>query len=158
MSQQISALFSDIDVAAKTVYGEARGETYAGKLAVAWVIRTRAEKARQFLVKSPKLQKHGLFGDGSLASVCRVPWQFSCWNLSDPNYRLINQGTMETLWRQPAFNECLLAVLAVQSGREPDNTSGATHYFDPRSANPDWAKGLTAICTIGNHRFYNNVP
>ena len=33
---------ADMDVAARTVYGEARGEPDEGKIAVAWVIRTRA--------------------------------------------------------------------------------------------------------------------
>ena len=35
-----------LDLLARTVWGEARGECFRGKLAVAWVARNRAEHPR----------------------------------------------------------------------------------------------------------------
>lgn len=61
----------DIDILARTIYGEARGEPWEGKIAVAWVVRNRAERG-------------GWWGD-TIREVCLKPWQFSCWNETDPN-------------------------------------------------------------------------
>lgn len=43
LSNRIDLSERDLSIAALTIYGEARGEPYAGKVAVAWVIRNRTE-------------------------------------------------------------------------------------------------------------------
>jgi N-acetylmuramoyl-L-alanine amidase len=68
----------DIDVVARTLYGEARGEGKQGMIAVACVIVTRAMIAAEYVDANGK--PHPLFGDGSLASACQAPLQFSCWD------------------------------------------------------------------------------
>ena len=50
---------------AATVWGEARGEPFEGKVAVAWVIINRSRKP-------------GWWGE-DIRSVCSARWQFSCW-------------------------------------------------------------------------------
>ena len=67
----------DRDILARTLWGEARGESLAGQIAVAWTIRNRVNdgKAKSW------------WGEG-YAGVCQKPYQFSCWNKNDPNYRL----------------------------------------------------------------------
>ena len=65
----------DRDVLARTIWGEARGESSAGKVAVAWTIRNRVFDGKE----------KSWWGEG-YAGVCQAPWQFSCWNKTDPNY------------------------------------------------------------------------
>lgn len=57
----------DIDILARTIYGEARGEKTAGKKAVACVIMNRYKAKKWFSGKT-------------IAETCQKPWQFSCWN------------------------------------------------------------------------------
>src|SRR5215468_10322728 len=80
---------AEIDTVARTVWAEARGEGVAGMTAVACVIMNRARIASQY--KQDHGRPHPLFGDGTLASCCTHPWQFSCWNENDPNrQKLLN--------------------------------------------------------------------
>ena len=70
----------ETDILARTIYGEARGESISGMEAVASVVLNRVAFAN----------RRGRFWWGnSIAEVCRAPKQFSCWNRNDPNYRLI---------------------------------------------------------------------
>src|SRR5690242_9293677 len=64
-------LISDTALAAVTIWQEARGEAYAGKLAVAEVIRNRI--------------KERYASDGTVAGTVIRPKQFSGWNSSDSN-------------------------------------------------------------------------
>lgn len=129
----------DIDTMARTIYGEARGESQDGKLAVAHVIRNRAERG-------------GWWG-ASIEDVCRHPWQFSCWNENDPNR--VKLDALDA--NDPVAAECLWAALAVLLGKHVDNTSGSCHYHATHVA-PDWSQGLTPVGQIGGHLFYNDVP
>ena len=69
----------DRDILARTLWGEARGESLAGQIAVAWTIRNRVNdgKAKSW------------WGEG-YAGVCQKPYQFSCWNKSDPNFAYLS--------------------------------------------------------------------
>lgn len=126
----------DIDVTARTVYGEARGESMAGMVAVAWVIRNRAEKG-------------GWWGD-TLAGVCKHPFQFSCWNPDDANCKIIQDLPVSFT----AYRDAVWAVMqAILEPKEKDPTLGADHYHAPSVA-PKWAKGVTPTVIIGNHSFY----
>ena len=62
---------SDLMIMAKTIWGEARGESHNGQVAVAWVIRNRAERG-------------GWWGN-TIREVCLKDQQFSCWNHNDCN-------------------------------------------------------------------------
>jgi len=128
-----------LDTMARTLYGEVRGEGWEGKVAVAWVIRHRAEKP-------------GWWGT-DITSVCKAKQQFSCWNKNDPNLPKLTSVTIA----HPAFRECLAAAAAVLSNNIPDPVKGATHYHTKGVA-PAWSKGLTPIKEVGYHMFFNNVP
>ncbi len=125
---------------ARTVYGEARGETFEGKVAVAHVIINRFRSAKWFA------------GD-TLAATCLKSKQFSSWNDGDPNRALM----MDAVLTEKVFAECLYAALGALLGRTHDPTGGATHYHTS-AVHPDWAKGHTSVATIGAHLFYRDVP
>ena len=69
----------DLDILARTLWGEARGESLAGQIAVAWTIRNRVNDGN---AKS-------WWGEGYVG-VCQKPYQFSCWNKNDPNFAYLS--------------------------------------------------------------------
>lgn len=138
----------DIDIAFRTVYGEARDQSKAGKQAVVHVILNRARKA------AGRKQ----FGDGTIAGACKYPWQFSCWNANDPNLPKMTNRTLFQMLEEEAARECMAAVLFVLQKVTPsDPTSGADHYCTKHKYDndpPKWTKGNTPICQIGAHVFF----
>lgn len=137
----------DVIIAAKTIYGEARGESFGGQVAVAWVIRNRADNPRWW-------------GGPDWRSVCLSPWQFSCWNDGNPNLnRLRALTTDDLLARDGAAQSCLTAMLAVNANLCADLTGEATHYVvtdwlhDP-DLRPGWADALRQTAVIGRHTFF----
>ena len=133
-------LLSDLDIAARTVFGEARGESYAGKVAVARVMVNRWHTTTGQFAK-----------DDTLATACLRHVQFSAWSIGDPNF-----GKMFAIdVRDFTFRECWRAVLeAVDLPVDP--TGGALHYHTVDIA-PSWAIGKTPIAIIGRHAFYNDI-
>lgn len=128
----------DLDIAARTVMGEARGEPTEGKKAVAWVIKNRSLKG-------------GWWGN-RLETVCKLPWQFSCWNKNDPNRDVIEK--MPVL--DKTYLESLRVVIDVLLS-DMDPTCGSTHYYNPALAEPVWARGKEPIAKIGKHVFFNDI-
>ena len=140
----------DIDTLARTLWGEARGESRDGKIAIAWVVCNRVA------VK--------LHGDDTITKVCRAPWQFSCWNANEPNHDLLLAANDAT----PGFQECrqianLIARPDSFQTRPADPTNGATHYHTigrPSWAKqwpPSWAVGHEPVARIGQHLFYAGI-
>lgn len=128
----------DIDIATKTVWGEARGESEEGRLAVAHVLLNRWRSGKWF-------------ARATLAATCQRKWQFSCWNEGDPN-----RPKLEAL--TPGDNGylgCMAAVVEALKGAG-DPTGGATHYHTI-SVTPDWSRGKEPSTVIGHHKFYRNI-
>ena len=125
-----------MDTAAKTVWGEARGEGEDGMLAVACVIVNRTRKTGK-----------------SLMEVCLQKWQFSCWNEGDPNL-----PKMQALdWDDQLYRMAMIAVLkAIDLPKDKDPTKGSRHYHTP-AVKPKWAEGQTPAVAIGNHYFYTGI-
>lgn len=127
-----------IEILARTIYGEARGEPFEGKIAVGHVILNRVKKG-------------GWWGD-SIARVCLKDKQFSCWNQADPNWRVL----VEIDDRDRLFRECKAAAYGVVGRTFTDETKGATHYHT-KTVSPTWSEGREPCVVIGNHKFFNNV-
>jgi spore germination cell wall hydrolase CwlJ-like protein len=139
----------DIDVLARTIWGEARGEGIAGQVAVGWTIRNRVE------MDLGKDGRPDWWGEG-YEGVCRAPWQFSCWNQNDPNYPYLS-GTRDIPNAQ--YTLAREAAVSVIEGRQPDPTDGATHYYAttmPKA--PKWTAKAVRTCKIGRHIFFKDVP
>jgi hypothetical protein len=126
----------EVDILARTIYGEARGESDAGKAAVAWVVRNRA-------------QRGGWWGD-DLVEVCLKPYQFSCWNQNDPNRRIVERLSTRG---NPLFQKCINIASDVLTGKISDPTVGANHYHAD-SVKPNWASSERFTVQIDNHLFY----
>ena len=127
-----------VDILARTLWGEARGEGVVGMAAVAAVVRNRCAKG-------------GWWGSG-IKGICLKPKQFSCWNEGDPNReRLPKLGDGDAFFMAAK----VVAELAV-AGALADITAGATHYHASR-VKPSWARGRQPCCSIGNHLFYNDI-
>lgn len=132
--------FSDATVLARTVWGEARSQGTEGMQAVCNVIQNRAATP-------------GWWG-GALRDVClnhvveksgRVVYQFSCWNPDDPQHRRMRAESIDDASYPVADSLALRAV----SGRLPDITHGADHYYAEYIPTPRWAIGKTPTFVCG---------
>lgn len=133
---------ADLDVLARTIYGEARNQPFEGQLAVAWVIRNRTARALRF--------------GATIAEVCLKPLQFSCWNRNDPNFAKVVTVHEPDL----ALTKAGAAARMVLTELSGDPTFGADHYFttNPPPGEtkwpPEWAAGMKRTAIIGDHVFY----
>jgi N-acetylmuramoyl-L-alanine amidase len=134
----------DIDVLARTLYGEARGEARPGRVAIACTVMNRVDRAATF---------GGYWWGDTVAEVCKKPWQFSCWNQGDPNRDVIEGVVAEG---NGLFAECI--EIATQAVRLElcDVTFGACHYHS-KWVMPSWSADHAPVVTIGGHHFFNDI-
>ncbi len=133
----------DLDIAARTVYGEARGEARSAQVAVARTMVNRWKRTTGAFAK-----------DDTLASACLRASQFSGWTPSDPNFA----KQLSASYADSVFLDCLQSVLiALALTEDADPTLGATHYYSTNIGTPVWAIGHTPSAVIGMFRFYNDV-
>lgn len=125
----------EIDLMARTIYGEARGEGGTGMQAVANVIMNRVNAGKWY--------------GRTVEDVVLKPYQFSCWNENDPNRKVIRDITTSNSVFANAKNISKQAYL----GLLPDITGGATNYH-AAGIRPAWAASMTKTAVIGNHIFY----
>ncbi|CAI8773758.1 N-acetylmuramoyl-L-alanine amidase [Pseudomonas jessenii] len=135
----------DRDILARTLWGEARGESLAGQIAVACTIRNRVNDGKT----------RSWWGEG-YAGVCQKPYQFSCWNKSDPNFAYLS-GAKPIPFRELA--QARIAADQVIDGNVPDPTGGATHYYaSTMTKAPAWVAGAKQTLKLGRHLFFKDVP
>ena len=145
----MTATEKDLDILARTLWGEARGESLAGQIAVAWTIRNRVE------MDLHNDGKPDWWGEG-YAGICLKKYQFSCWNKNDPNYAYLS-GAKAIPFRE--FAQAQIAADQVIDGKVPDPTGGATHYYAttmPKA--PAWAAKAKQTLKLGHHVFFKDVP
>ncbi len=133
----------EIDVLARTIFGEARSEPQAGMEAVAAVVLNRVRIAE---VKGKYWWGNNIIG------VCQKPYQFSCWNKNDPSYKRLTTVQPSDI----KFATCLRIARRAVIGVLKDNTNGATHYHADY-VSPYWAKGERPVKIISRHIFYKLV-
>lgn len=135
----------DIDILARTIYGEARGEGIEGQEAVACVIMNRYKSRKWFCgyitSNGNKIP--------SIAQTCLKKFQFSCWNNNDPNLRKIKNVTPEN----KIFKQCLKIARKAVCGELKDFTNGAV-YYHTKDIKPKWVLGKTSCYEVKNHLFY----
>lgn len=130
-------LISDRALRAVTVWQEAEGEPYVGKVAVA-----ETELRRE---------QTGYNSDSTAAGTVARRYQFSSWN-DDPqdNARLIKSLQIDD--DDPVVRECARAVdeAAAGSNLVPD----AVLYYRDGSPKPAWADKCVLVAKVGNHLFF----
>ena len=133
-----------LDTMARTIWGEARGEAWIGKIAVAHVILNRV--------------KADTWWGSDIEGVCKKAWQFSAWNEDDPNRPQMQNLELS---KNQAFRECLAAAAAAIWGLERDPTAVATHYMTKtrREAGwpTSWGEAKEPHREIGVHLFYKGI-
>lgn len=115
---------SDLQLMARAINGEARGESYEGQVAVGAVIMNR--------VKSSDFPN-------TIAGVIYQPGAFTA--VSDGQINVpIDESSTVVKAAQDALN-----------GWDP--TGGCTFYFNPNTATSSWIWSKTIVKTIGKHHF-----
>lgn len=115
---------SDVQLMARAINGEARGEPYEGQVAVGAVILNRVKSS-----KFPNTIAGVIYQSGAFTAV------------SDGQINVpIKEGSSVLKAAQDAMN-----------GWDP--TGGAIYYFNPSTATNKWIWSRPLIKTIGKHRF-----
>jgi len=130
-------------LAIATIVGEAGAEPYAGKLAVAKVIRNRM--AQKF------------FSDGSVAGTVLRPLQFSLWNTGTPARAKVCQISSDmdvAVESARAWKESEHSWPA--SFGDEDAASRILLYHADYIPKPDWARVAHFVAKINRHLFYEN--
>lgn len=140
---QIAAQETAIDTLARTIWGEAHGESVRGKEAVAAVVMNRVKQARS---------RFGFdWWGGTVVEACLGPDQFDCWRRSpESRRRLLNVRPDD-----PVFAVCRRIACRAVRGALVDPTGGAVRYHR-RNDSPWWAHGLEPTVTIGRRLFYRD--
>ncbi len=138
----IASKNKEIELIAKTIWGEGRGESYEGKVAIGNVIINR--------YKLSQATKKPHWWGNTIEQIIFHPYQFSCHNHNDPNKSKIAKLTTEDY----QYRESLKIARGILSGTIKDNTFGATHYFAYKVVKPRWASKMKKTKRVGNHDFY----
>jgi len=134
----------DVKIMAKTLFGEARGEVKSVGIdalrAVGSCIINRYCEQTWYGKK--------------IKEICLKPFQFSCWNKTDPNYPLL----MKEIRLNALFDLCLdvslgLLTQPIPTHQTTDLTLGSNHYH-ALGILPHWAKTAKQMTRIGHHLFY----
>lgn len=124
ISYAASSKTSDIQLMARAINGEARGEPYEGQVAVGAVILNRV-KSSQF----PNTISGVIYQSGAFTAVADGQINAS-----------ISEGSTVYKAAQDAMN-----------GWDP--TGGCIYYFNPATATNKWIWSRPLVKTIGKHRF-----
>ncbi|HEX3675487.1 MAG TPA: cell wall hydrolase [Rhizomicrobium sp.] len=128
----------DVDTLARVIYGEARGQSAAAQQGVVSVVLNRTNTFGYS------------FGQlGGISGVCKQPLQFTCMSAQygGSNYT----ATMAVQAGDPIFNACLALAQSAIAGNVPDNTGGATYYYDTSISQPSFwqTDGIYKTIQIG---------
>lgn len=124
VSMAASSNTSDIQLMARAINGEARGEPYEGQVAVGAVILNRVKDSR-----FPNTISGVIYQPGAFTAVADG-------QINAP----ISEGSTVYKAAQDAMN-----------GWDP--TGGCVYYFNPATATNKWIWSRPLVKTIGKHRF-----
>ena len=130
-------------VLALLIWGEARGESVEGQVAVACVVRNRVKYQG-----TPDPWR----------TVCLAPYQFSCFNESDPNYPKIQRAAVVLMTGELTrdLRQALWIAEGILDDAVIDNTHGALNYLTTELLHrkpPRWAIDRPVLAKIGAHSF-----
>lgn len=133
---------------ATMVYGEARGETISGKIAVAFSAINRKKRAK----------------DKDICDIVLAPLQYSIFNDNAEFQKAATSFDIAPPVRnaieEQAWQESMRVAKEVLREKYKDPTSGSTHYLAPVAMKklgyktPKWAKQYKQTGQIDNHIFF----
>lgn len=132
-----------IEVLTRTIYGEVRGESVRCKEAIAAVVMNRVSMAQA---------RGGWWWGSDVIGVCLKPWQFSCWNPSNPN----RTHALTATDADKKFGTCRKVARRAIGGSLIDPTGGALHYHND-TTHPPWAWNFEPSVVIGKYSFYSKL-
>ena len=116
--------YSERELLARLINGEARGEPYIGQVAVGAVIMNR--------VKDPSFPN-------TIAGVIYQKGQFSC----------VTDGQFDV----PIEEDSTVYKAAQDAMNGVDPTNGALYFYNPSKTKSKWLFSLKTLMTIGKHVF-----
>lgn len=136
---------SYFEALALTIYGEARGESHAGQIAVAYVVINRSFKWHK-----------------SIKEICYQKNQFSCFNSNDPQYEKLKLMAINYnvyIGISEKLRKCYDVAFMALSAPFESTVDDALYYrvIDYRNK---WFDSsiksgkLEKVCTIGAHEFF----
>lgn len=130
---------------AAMIFGEARGESFYGKVGVAYTAINRYETGRYLTMCAVVLDTHQYTSFSVRPNLVRVA--------TNPEKRPILRNYLE----EEAWTESKLVAELVYDDIIPDPTKGATHFLAPKKLKtlPKWARVYTKTIQIENHTFYS---
>lgn len=140
--------WGDLQIMARTLWGEARGDGAEGIEAVARVIINRFKAKKWFT--GYRIEEGQKVAD--IKATCLKKAQFSCWNKNDVNYYKILCLTEN----DKVFIHCLKVAEKAIDGNLPDFTNNATFYHT-KQIKPKWAIHHSPCYETKNHLFYNDI-
>ena len=113
-----------IDLLARLINGEARGESYKGQVAVGAVVMNR--------VKSSEFPN-------TISGVIYQKNQFSC----------VTDGQLD----KPISKDSTVYKAAREAYNGADPTNGCLFFYNPKTSTNKWIFSRPTVVTIGKHRF-----
>lgn len=126
----------DKNVLIETLWGETRGESDIGKMAVVHLILNR------YFTNDPMFKNYK-----TISSLCLKKYQFSCWLDKFKMRHIKKDDTYENIVKVVDH-----AIHLYEKG--VDYSNGALYYYSVDIDKPKWTKEMTKVNEIGKHRFY----
>lgn len=143
---------------ATNIYHEARGESFAGKVAVANVTHNRVDSEKYpntycGVVYQAQMYVNWRGNEVPARHKCQFSWY--CDGKSDDIILRTADGEIIKS-HMLAWEESLQIATAMIKGQLPDITDGATHYYNHNIAQPYWAGYYVQVVQIDNHTFHKS--
>ena len=124
---------ASVDLLARVISAEARGEPYSGQVAVGAVIYSGQVAVGAVILNRVE---HPSFPN-TIAGVVYQPGAFTC--------------MVDGQFNEPVAQSAVRAARDALNGVDP--SGGAIYYFNPATATSSWIWSRPLILQIGNHRF-----
>jgi spore germination cell wall hydrolase CwlJ-like protein len=131
-------LITDDALAVLTIWTEAQGEPFEGKVGVGEVIRERMRRKYS--------------SDGTVAGTVARRYQFSVWNDDKQDNELLIHA-LKLDWGDKGISECQRAW---DESATTDYTKGAVLYCNLDVVKPVWAKPEKFLARIWHHSFFSD--
>ena len=138
---------------ALNIYHESRGEPLSGQIAVAHTTLNRVGHPLYPNTICEVVKDATAFraGNRNLPEINQCAFSWYCDGKPDTVY-LYRKGELNRVNAKSFLNASSVAILSIV-GKIPDNTKGATHYYNHYIVSPYWREYYPVTRVIGQHTF-----